>query len=86
VPLPLTAHFSRCLLTGGVGIGIIVSIEAGHFLRATAGVALGGCHRDGEIREFSRWRPGLMIAAVSGTQSRRPDTRRAAGPDQSSRR
>src|SRR5690349_3968375 len=63
----LTANFIPLLLTG-VGWGIIVSLEAGHFFRAaSAEYRLGGFTVMSNIREFSPVATGLMIAAVSGT-------------------
>ena len=63
----LTANFIPLLLTG-VGWGIIVSLEAGHFFRAASSeYRLGGFTVMANIREFSPVATGLMIAAVSGT-------------------
>src|SRR5437588_6546028 len=63
----LTANFIPLLLTG-VGWGIIVSLEAGHFFRgASSEWRLGGFTVMANIREFSPVATGLMIAAVSGT-------------------
>jgi phospholipid/cholesterol/gamma-HCH transport system permease protein len=63
----LTANFIPLLLTG-VGWGVIVSLEAGHFFRAaSAEYRLGGFTVMANIREFSPVATGLMIAAVSGT-------------------
>jgi len=63
----LMANFIPLLLTG-VGWGIIVSLEAGHFFRAASGEwRLGGFTVMANIREFSPVATGLMIAAVSGT-------------------
>src|SRR5947209_9574322 len=65
--LILTANFVPLLLTG-VGWGVIVSLEAGHFFRAaSAEYRLGGFTVMSNIREFSPVATGLMIAAVSGT-------------------
>src|SRR5207249_2478889 len=53
---------------GGVGWGIIVSLEAGHFFKAASSeYRLGGFTVMANIREFSPVATGLMIAAVSGT-------------------
>src|SRR5438552_18348038 len=63
----LMANFIPLLLTG-VGWGIIVSLEAGHFFRAASGEwRLGGFTVMANIREFSPVATGLTIAAVSGT-------------------
>ena len=63
----LTANFIPLLLTG-VGWGIIVSLEAGHFFKAASSeYRLGGFAVMANIREFSPVATGLMIAAVSGT-------------------
>src|SRR2546430_7825410 len=63
----LTANFIPLLLTG-VGWGIIVSLEAGHFFKAASSeYRLGGFTVMANIREFSPVATGLMIAAVSGT-------------------
>ncbi len=63
----LTANFIPLLLTG-IGWGIIVSLEAGHFFKAaSAEYRLGGFTVMANIREFSPVATGLMIAAVSGT-------------------
>lgn len=63
----LTANFIPLLLTG-VGCGIIVSLEAGHFFKAASSeYRLGGFTVMANIREFSPVATGLMIAAVSGT-------------------
>src|SRR5437868_11760129 len=63
----LTANFIPLLLTG-VGWGVIVSLEAGHFFRAANSEwRLGGFTVMANIREFSPVATGLMIAAVSGT-------------------
>src|SRR4030088_2461334 len=63
----LTANFIPLLLTG-VGWGIIVSLEAGHFFRAASSeYRLGGFTVMSNIREFSPVATGLMVAAVSGT-------------------
>jgi len=63
----LTANFVPLLLTG-VGWGVIVSLEAGHFFKAaSAEYRLGGFTVIANIREFSPVATGLMIAAVSGT-------------------
>src|SRR5881392_190725 len=63
----LTANFIPLLLTG-VGWGIIVSLEAGHFFKAASSeYRLGGFTVMSNIREFSPVATGLMIAAVSGT-------------------
>src|SRR6266446_3415348 len=63
----LTANFIPLLLTG-VGWGVIVSLEAGHFFRgASSEWRLGGFTVMANVREFSPVATGLMIAAVSGT-------------------
>src|SRR5436853_1616588 len=63
----LTANFIPLLLTG-VGWGIIVSLEAGHFFAAVSSEwRLGGFTVMANVREFSPVATGLMIAAVSGT-------------------
>src|SRR2546430_9330610 len=63
----LTANFIPLLLTG-VGWGIIVSLEAGHFFRgASSEWRLGGFTVMANVREFSPVATGLMIAARSGT-------------------
>ncbi|HKN55356.1 MAG TPA: ABC transporter permease, partial [Amycolatopsis sp.] len=63
----ITSNFIPLLLTG-VGWGIIVSLEAGHFFRgASSEWRLGGFTVMANIREFSPVATGLMIAAVSGT-------------------
>src|SRR3989440_9944583 len=62
----LTANFIPLLLTG-VGWGIIVSLEAGHFFKAASSeYRLGGFTVMANLREFSPVAPGLMIAAVNG--------------------
>src|SRR3989440_6952586 len=62
----LTANFIPLLLTG-VGWGIIVSLEAGHFFRAASSeYRLGGFTVMANIREFSPVATGLMTSAVSG--------------------
>ena len=54
----LTANFIPLLLTG-VGWGIIVSLEAGHFFKAASSeYRLGGFTVMANIREFSPWPPG----------------------------
>ena len=63
----LTANFIPLLLTG-VGWGVIVSLEAGHFFAsASSEWRLGGFTVMANVREFSPVATGLMIAAVSGT-------------------
>ena len=63
----LTANFIPLLLTG-IGWGVIVSLEAGHFFKAASSEwRLGGFTVMANIREFSPVATGLMIAAVSGT-------------------
>src|SRR5207245_11099544 len=63
----LPANFIPLLLTG-VGWGIIVSLEAGHFFKAASSeYRLGGFTVMANIREFSPVATGLMMAAVSGT-------------------
>src|SRR5213082_3832744 len=63
----LTANFIPLLLTG-IGWGIIVSLEAGHFFAAASSEwRLGGFTVMANVREFSPVATGLMIAAVSGT-------------------
>src|SRR5437016_8961310 len=63
----LTANFIPLLLTG-VGWGIIVSLEAGHFFKAASSeYRLGGFTVMSNIREFAPVATGLMVAAVSGT-------------------
>src|ERR671925_1344601 len=63
----LTANFIPLLLTG-IGWGVIVSLEAGHFFRgASSEWRLGGFTVMANVREFSPVATGLMIAAVSGT-------------------
>src|SRR5437763_9750787 len=63
----LTANFIPLLLTG-VGWGVIVSLEAGHFFAAANSEwRLGGFTVMANVREFSPVATGLMIAAVSGT-------------------
>ncbi|TMF58544.1 MAG: ABC transporter permease [Chloroflexi bacterium] len=78
----LMANFIPLLLTG-VGWGIIVSLEAGHFFRAASGEwRLGGFTVMANIREFSPVATGLMIAAVSGTgPGRPPGPAGARGPE-----
>jgi phospholipid/cholesterol/gamma-HCH transport system permease protein len=61
-------HVSVPLLLTGVGWGIIVSPEVGHFFKAASSeYRLGGFAVMANIREFSPVATGLMIAAVSGT-------------------
>ena len=63
----LTANFIPLLLTG-VGWGVIVSLEAGHFFHsASSEYRLGGFSVMANVREFAPVATGLMIAAVSGT-------------------
>src|SRR5205085_571618 len=60
----LTANFIPLLLTG-VGWGVIVSLEAGHFFRAANSEwRLGGFTAMANIREFSPVATGLMLAAI----------------------
>src|SRR2546421_12843692 len=82
----LTANFIPLLLTG-IGWGIIVSLEAGHFFRAASGGwGLGGFTVVAHIRGVSPGATGLMIAAVSGTPllagpGARPGPPAPAAPD-----
>jgi phospholipid/cholesterol/gamma-HCH transport system permease protein len=63
----LTANFIPLLLTG-MGWGVIVALEAGHFFRATSSEhRLGGFMVMANIREFAPVATALMVAAVSGT-------------------
>jgi phospholipid/cholesterol/gamma-HCH transport system permease protein len=63
----LTANFIPLLLTG-VGWGVIVSLEAGHFFRgASSEYRLGGFSVMANVREFAPVATALMMAAVSGT-------------------
>src|SRR2546428_5988246 len=63
----LTANFIPLLLTG-VGWGVIVSLEAGHFFRrARSEWRLGGFTVMANAREISPAGAGLAIAAGSGT-------------------
>ena len=63
----LTASFVPLLLAG-LGFGAIVSLEAGHLLRAAgAGYRLGSFTAISNIRVFSPVATGLLMAVVSGT-------------------
>src|SRR5256886_9277037 len=72
----LTANFIPLLLTG-VGWGIIVSLEAGHFFKAASSeYRLGGFTVIADIPEFSPVATGLVVAPVTGTAVRaRPGAR-----------